>query len=326
MKRWLALAAFFLGAGGAFAQDVRTEIPITQKLGANGRYFYFITLSVGNSPPITALLDSGSTGLMLLPGTIGPQDAQESSRFSSYGYGSGAQFGAVIGHGVMKLGGLQTRGPISMRLVKSVACRETRPACPVAGHTLSDFGFAEEAGMGNVNRARIGVSLGASDADNPLAELGNGVWIIELPRPGDAAPGRVILNPGADDIAGYTRLAVNRETGQVPGCAVNGTGKLSVCGNVLPDTGGNGLTVEARQRPSSFPWADGTPAILALDDARGDKIGMDFTIRHVPGDPAALHWAQGNFPEPRISGSLPFLGFSILFDSHRHEIGFKPRL
>jgi len=33
----------------------------------------------------------------------------------------------------------------------------------------------------------------------------------------------------------------------------------------------------------------------------------------------------GNFPEPRISGSLPFLGFSILFDSHRHEIGFKPR-
>lgn len=318
------MLALLLGVNAA-AQDARTELPITQKLGANGRYYYFIPVSVGGSAPFPALLDTGSSGLMLLPGVIGPGDADESGRRSTYGYGSGSQFTTVLARGVVKLGGLATAKPVTMRLVKAVACRDGRPNCPAAGHSVTDFGFAEESGMGSANRARIGISLGSSDADNPLAELGSGAWIIELPRPGDAAAGRLILNPGAAEMAGFVRLRAARQSGEIAGCVIDQTSKQSVCGNVLLDTGGNGMIVEARQRPASFPWPDGDPAALVMTDDRGAKQAMAFSVKHVPGDPAALHWQQGNMPQARISGSAPFLAYAVLFDSSRHEIGFKPR-
>lgn len=303
----------------------RIEIPITQVSGVNGRSYYYIPLTVGNSPPIKTLLDTGSTGLRLLPGVLGASDAVLTTRASNYGYGTGSQFTGVIARGVVTIGGVQTTEPVAIMLINKVGCRENRPNCPAAGHTAQDFGFGEEGGMAEANRARIGIRLAPSDADNPLAKMGNGIWIVELPRPGDAMPGRLIVNPTDKEIADYTRLRADSETGMLAGCVIGNTDNQKVCGQVLPDTGGNGMIVEARQRPSSFPWPNGTPTVLAVQDDRGKKFGMSFTVKHVPGDPENLHWEQANSPEPRISGSYPFFGFSVLFDSIHHEIGFRPR-
>jgi hypothetical protein len=315
------LNAAILPACGA----ARVEVPISQVQGANGRFYYFISLSVGGSAPIRTLLDTGSTGLRLLPDAIGGGDAVPTGRSSNYGYGTGSQFTGEIAHGVVTIGGAKTTEPVSIMLIDKIGCRENRPDCPAAGLTARDFSFAEEAHMAEPNRARIGIRLAPSDADNPLAKMGDGVWIVELPRPGDTAPGRLILNPLAEEAAVYKRLHVDPETGMTGGCVIDGSGSQRICGHVLPDTGGNGMIVEARQRPSSFPWPNGTLAVLALVDDRDAKFGMSFTVKHVPGDPENLHWQQADPPEPRISGSYPFLGHSVLFDATRHEIGFKPR-
>ncbi|HJS45844.1 MAG TPA: hypothetical protein VJ753_05525 [Rhizomicrobium sp.] len=315
------LNAAILPASGA----ARVEIPISQVLGANGRFYYLISLSVGGSAPVKTLLDTGSTGLRLLPDAIGSGDAVPTRRSSNYGYATGSQFTGTIAHGVVTIGGAKTTEPVSIMLIDKVGCRKNRPNCPAAGLTARDFSFAQEAKMAEPNRARIGIRLASSDADNPLTKMGDGVWIVELPRPGEAAPGRLIVNPTPEEMANYKRLHVDPETGMTAGCVIDGSGSQKICGHVLPDTGGNGMIVEARQRPSSFPWPNGTPAILALVDDRDVKFGMSFTVKHVPGDPENLHWQQGDPPVPRISGSYPFLGHSVLFDANRREIGFKPR-
>jgi hypothetical protein len=315
------ICASFLPVYGA----VRQEIPITQTLGANGRYYYFVPVSVGRSPPFKALLDSGSTGLRLLPGLLVDGDATATSHTSKYGYGTGAQFTGIIARGVVALGDAKTAEPIAIMLIDKVGCAEGGDSCPTAGYTAQNFSFATEAGMSEPNRARIGVGLAPSDADNPLAKMGDGVWIVELPRPGDAKSGRLILNPTAEELSGFTRLQASPETGELLGCVIRSSDSQKVCGQVLPDTGGNGMIVEARQRPASFPWEDGSQAVLGVVDDKGTKFGMAFAVKHILGNSQNLHWQQSGRMVPRISGSLPFFGFSVLFDGPHHEIGFKPR-
>ena len=72
-------------------------------------------------------------------------------------------------------------------------------------------------------------------------------------------------------------------------------------------------------------WPDGTQAVLGLVDGQGVKLGMSFAVKHVPGDPENLHWQQASRTQPRISGSFPFLAFSVLFDNTHHKIGFRHR-
>jgi len=324
MKKFGACAALLLNSALSPALGAeRAEIPITQIQGFNGRAYYFIQVSVGGSTPFRALLDTGSTGLRLLPGAIGDGDAVLTDRTSSYGYGTGSQFTGKIARGVVEIGGLRTTVPVTMMLIDSVGCRSNQPSCPASGHTAEDFDFAEESGIPNPKRARIGISLAKSDADNPLEKFGNGAWIVDLPLPGETAPGRLIINPTPGDEAAFTRLRADPEKGTVKSCVSNHTD--SVCGHFFPDTGGNGLVVRARQRPASFPWPNGASAVLTLQDDRSTDLNIDFTLKHVPGDPANLHWSPGNAPEPVLSGSYPFFKYSILFDAVHHELGFKPR-
>lgn len=321
----LAVTAFLVVSIFPASGGVRQEVPISQVAGANGRYYYFVSVSVGDSQPFRALLDSGSTGLRLLPGLVGSKDVTSTSRHSTYGYGTGSQFDGVIARGIVNFGGAKTTDPVSIMLIDKVGCASPRGGCPAAGHTAQDFSFATEAGMPEPNKARIGIGLGPSDADNPLAKLGDGVWIVELPRLGETMPGRLIINPTAEEVAGFTKLQVSAQTGELGGCVIRVSDSQKICGQVLPDTGGNGMIVEERQRPESFPWPDGTEAVLGLVDGQGVKFGISFAVKHVPGDPENLHWQQADRIQPRISGSLPFLGFSMLFDSAHHEIGFKQR-
>jgi hypothetical protein len=321
----LAVTAFMVVSIFPVSGATRQEVPISQALGANGRYYYFVSVTVGGSQPFNALLDSGSTGLRLLPGIVGNSDVTSTSRHSTYGYGTGSQFDGVIARGVVSLGSAKTAEPVAVMLIDKVGCADARGSCPAAGHTAQDFSFATEAGMAEPNKARIGIGLGPSDADNPLAKIGDGIWIVELPSPGETMPGRLILNPAADEIAGFTKLQVSAETGELGGCVIRVSDSQKICGQVLPDTGGNGMIVEARQRPESFPWPDGTQAVLGVVDEQGEKFGIGFAVKHVPGDSQNLHWQQSGRMQPRISGSLPFLGFSVLFDSAHHEIGFRQR-
>jgi len=311
----LLLALLLTMAPGAMAQEGRVEVPITQVAGGNGRSYYFIPVTVGAGQSFQALLDSGSVGLRLLPGLVAQADVEMTGRQNTYGYATGSVFVGEVARARIGLGGAS--GQVRVQMIQKAGCRADKPDCPVARTGVANFRFGSE-GVGGDQRARIGVGLGAADGiENPLALIGNGQWIIELPRPGDDRPGRLILNPAAAEMSGFTRVPVSRD-GEAPGCVTRADARI--CGRVLPDTGGDGLVVEARQRPGTFPWPDGTVVTLEMGAAK-----IPFQVRHMPGAPEALHWAQGGRPEPRIAGALPLIADAVLFDARAREIGFKPR-
>jgi hypothetical protein len=69
----------------------RLEVPIKQTLLTDGVTRYSISVAIGGSPPIDVMLDTGSTGLRMLPGTVPVSAYTISNRPSVYGYGSGVR-------------------------------------------------------------------------------------------------------------------------------------------------------------------------------------------------------------------------------------------
>jgi hypothetical protein len=316
-------AMLLLSIAGAAAP--RVEIPIRQVSHADGRLAYTFMVSVGGSTPIETTLDSGSTGLRVLPGVLGPDNVQPGDRDSDYSYASGSRFIGTIGHGVVTLGGISTDKPIAIDLISAMRCRDAIPDCPASRTDIASFGFAGDGVPGKGYKAIMGVSLKSADADNPLAAIGDGVWIIELPRPGDNTPGKLILNPAPDDLAGFTRFHLEPDRPTIPGCLLNMDNKTHVCGQVLLDTGQPGMLVTGRERPQSFPWAGGSHAVLAMQDESGAKMATGFTVIQTPDSPYSVHAQEGPIPFYRIAGSAPFFAFTVLFDSKEHVIGLKPR-
>ena len=105
--------------------------------------------------------------------------------------------------------------------------------------------------------AILGVSMRvaqvSSPALNPLDVIGDRRWIIVLPRPGDAAPGKLIINPDEHEMTGYNNFPVtlHRNTpnsgpeltkSQMPGCLDRRASDRDNCQPVPMDTGWrNGL-------------------------------------------------------------------------------------
>jgi hypothetical protein len=177
-------------------------------------------------------------------------------------------------------------------------------------------------------QAILGISLTSPGnlADNPLTALGVHAWIVELPRPGDQTPGRLILNPSMSEQAAYRHFAIN-EHGQIAGCLINHSSNAQICRPVLLDSGASG--VEALIPDVSQPqlWEPGTVASLSLasDDTEASwAIDFESTAIHSPGHVAVL--PQGKAPFPHISaGSLPYYAFSVLYSSGDAWIGLAKR-
>jgi len=323
MRYLLALCLLAIPASAVAAQ--RVEIPIEQVLSPTGRIAYTVTIGVGASPVVQAALDTGSTGLRLLPGAVGPNDVHASDEPSTYSYASGSKFLGTIGHASVSVGGLGTDGPIAVDLISAITCRDDYPGCPASRTDIASFGFNGDGVPGKGFKAIMGVDLRHADADNPLAEIGDGVWIVELPRPGDTSPGKLILNPAPDELAGFTRFHPAPQRTTIPGCLLDTDNSAKVCGEVLLDSGQPGLFVSGRMAPGSFPWPDGAHALLVMEDDRGAKIGAGLTINNAPGSPTALYYRRGPLPIDRIASRTPFFAYAVLFDSKAHEIGLKAR-
>ena len=105
--------------------------------------------------------------------------------------------------------------------------------------------------------------MGRTTIDHPLIAVGARRWIIELPRPGDGAPGRLILNPSDQEVSGFTMLRLvggfrEQDGGglydSVYGCLRNEATRGQVCGPVALDTGAFSVRVLNASLPA---WAEG---------------------------------------------------------------------
>ena len=143
LKEIVVAALVFLLAGipAARAQNpapaIRTEVPIRQLTLSDGTIRYWIPVKVGGKS-VDALLDTGTTGLRMLPGVIsgalttkGPSD-----RISFW---SGTEFSGEVARSTISLGGIS--GLSEFQSIKKVECARGRPSCPAKHASLDNYGI-----------------------------------------------------------------------------------------------------------------------------------------------------------------------------------------
>jgi hypothetical protein len=323
----LALAA----APQARAQPVRSEAEIHQSVLSNGARRYAVAVQVGGTS-LLAALDTGSTGLRILPGVLAPRDVTATPEAETYGYASGSRYEGVVGEAALAIGGAKGRGPV--HLIRSIGCFVYLPHCPASRTTLDKYGIASDGLPDEGFKAILGIDMAPGRVGNPLRFLGAQRWIVDLPRPGEG-PGRLILNPTPEETRGYIMVplaapyAHERGGGlhdAVPGCLSNPAARARACGVVLMDTGAPGLAV-ANASLGAEPWPDGATAALELFDTSGGLAVREALTLGLRDQGTRLTYRRETrvFGVVIYAGIAPYFAYSVLYDPRRQMIGLKPR-
>ncbi|MGZ6040166.1 MAG: hypothetical protein ACXWKR_15965 [Phenylobacterium sp.] len=327
----LLLAVLFAAPAAAQGPPPRSEAPIRQLKLSNGALRYAVPVTVGKTALLVSL-DTGSTGLRILPGALAAGDAAPSDVAEVYGYASGSRYVGVVGRARVAIGGASGTGPV--HLIRSIGCFDYLPGCPASRTTLDRYGIASDGLPGEGFRAILGIDMAQGQVGNPLRFLGARRWIVELPRPGEG-DGRLILNPSDDEVAGYAYAPLSapyaHEAGgglhdAAPGCLVNSASHARVCGPVLMDTGAPWLSV-VNARGAGEPWPEGSPAALEWFDTEGGVTARETLVTGVRDLGTRLTWRD----ETRVHGAViyagiaPYFAYSVLYDPAHRRIGLKAR-
>jgi hypothetical protein len=331
--RLFALSLTLLAAAlpACAAPAARSEAPIRQIALSNGALRYAVPIRVGRTE-LMASLDTGSTGLRILPGVLRPADAVVSAEPETYGYASGSRYEGVVGEATVAVGAAEGTAPV--HLIRTIGCFAYLPRCPASRTTLAQYGIASDGLPGEGFKAIIGIDMAPGRVGNPLRSLGVRRWIVELPRPGEG-DGRLILNPTEAELQGYAMLplaapyAHERGGGlhdTVPGCLSNTTTGARACGVVLMDTGGRGLSI-VNGRLDGEPWPSGSAAALDLFDARGGLAARAALTIGLRDQGTRLVWRRETrvFGVVIYAGIAPYFAYSVLYDAGRQTIGLKAR-
>lgn len=340
-SRAFALAAAVLLPAGPLQAAGRVDVPIHQTVLPDGNPRYSVPVTLGDGAPVEAALDTGSFGLRILKAATAPGQYQATDLHRSYAFGGGAEFKGVLARGVIGVGDARTAGPVLFHLVESVGCVEGRPACAASKVKAADYRIAGDGYPGQGYSAILGLSLrraAAEDsAQNPLTAAGPRSWIVLLPRPGEAAPGHLIIDPDEADRAGFTavklppaaeasggRLAGFADTA-LPGCLIEDNDGQRFCGPSLLDTGAPGLSVATDTVTGPRPWGAGRHARIEIDGA-GGPVSLPFTSGADYASRVVLHPRRGPAGGADLSfGSLPYLTYAVLYDAEAGTVGFKKR-
>jgi hypothetical protein len=333
-----ALVAWGMVWTGAAAAAERIEVPIRQTRVLPRLIHYSIPVSIAGGAPIEAMLDSGSTGLRLLPPAMPAQGLEETDTRTIYSYGIGLKITGKVWEGEVSVGGAETAGAIRIHAISAIGCVPSKPKCPGAKTTIDRFLLGGRGDPEHGYQAIIGVGLAPNAVVNPLAAIGDGVWIITLPKPDTGKPGKLILNPTAEERAGFTMFQLERKDlntpfGQmrgwdahIPGCLANANTKRSFCAPSLLDSGAPGMLAHSNKKSETDGWNSGAPALFAFV-TNGKVIGSDgFLINMQPGSGFNVSERdEGPLERELKMGTLPYFSFDVLYDSKAGMIGLKKR-
>jgi hypothetical protein len=329
MRALLAFLAACIWPLSASAAE-RAEVPIRQSVAQSDTPRYWIELSIAGGPPLRAMLDTGSSGLRVLANVGAPAGATRTDETVRYGYTSGAAFSGPILTAPVTIGSLTTPASFRLHLIEAMTCSASKPQCPVSRTSPEAYRIGGRGTEGFT--AILGTNMGRSNVGTPLSAIAD-VWIIELPRPGSRAPGRLIMNPTPDERAGFERLPLDpvfeRVDGNfhdaVAGCVVSLDGERSICGPTLLDSGAPVIEVSLGAGRTDASWGPGVPAAIAFPTPSGARMVARFVTGRDQPSKLLVHEGQGQ-PRDRISaGSLPFYAFSVLYDPKERILGLKPR-
>jgi hypothetical protein len=337
MMRVLALLGL-MAPGLAFAQQMRSVVPISQSLLPNGDIRYSVPVRVGNSVSLQALLDTGSTGLRVMRNALFNTSYTDTGFASFYEFGGGDKLTGTIGTAVVTVGGVATDDAVPFEVVSQAGCAEFRPACSASMVAAQDYGIGGDGISGQGFQAILGVSLvtegGASYTANPLTHIGARKWIIELPEPGQSADGSLILNPGAADLQGFQMFSltpapsvgVGLDAGWVDslaGCLNDGTNGQNICGPAILDTGSPGVIADIAGGTTAPLWGQNDKVTMSFSSGN-QSLSLPFVADRNPGTGLLQEPAQGNATR-LLDGFLPFFYFDVLYDAADGAIGMRAR-
>ena len=326
----LSLTTAASTATATAAKPARAEIPISRVVMPDGVVRYTVDVKVGSFGPFPALLDTGSTGLLVLT------NAMPAQRFPKVGsfymtFASGEKMTGAISLGTLNIGGLETGGPIRFGAVQSVDCAAFRPKCAAAIVKPADYGIAGDAIAGAGFKAILGIGLDRNLFPNPLTGTGASTWIVKLPNSGTPS-GALILNPTAADLEGFKRYPISRESyhlmgafrASLPGCLTAPDSGLNLCGQVALDTGSPGVFAQVADLPAIASSHTPQRYALSLFDGAGKlEIPIEETWKT-----KRLVFFQRDVRAASVAingGVMPYLSYLIFYDFRNNLVGMKPR-
>jgi len=306
------------------AAQPRTEVPIRRVTLSTGAWRYVVQIALAGTV-MDAGLDSGSTGLRV----IGPlPGVRMDGRRTSYGYNVGTRLDGVMAEAPVSIGEVTGAAPI--QAVTGVGCTEEKPHCPAIQVPFSQYGIQGDGLAGEGFKAILGLDMAPADVPNPLLKLGVRRWIIELPRPGDAGPGRLILNPTDQELDGFIRFHLTPKPNPrsplhdaIPACLLNQQTKATICGQGVLDTGAPGIRVVTERLQAV--WPDGTKGLMAFYDGDKPRTSLAFTVG-LHSEASRMTTEARDVRMARLFlGVTPYFAYDVLYDADSGEVGLKPR-
>ena len=309
----------------------RIEIPISRTVMSSGSVRYWVPVTIGGIGPIRALLDTGSTGLLVLNRALAGKGFPKAGSFV-YSFDSNEVLSGTINQARVSVGDLKSDGAVRFGVVRKTKCAPKKPKCPIDVLKPGDYGIGGDGTVGEGFDAIIGIGLDHILIANPLVAAGAGDWIVTLPQPGIAGNGAIVVNPTTADLAGFRRYKIPKESlrllgafrAALPGCLATADGALNVCGQIGLDTGSPKVYAKIATVP---PLAESTkPRRYTLQMSEGEgkvEIPVDETVRFRR---LVYFDATPKQKTPLINaGVFPYFDYQVFYDFRNNEIGLKKR-
>lgn len=304
----------------------RVVVPIYQVVLHNDDIRYWIPITIGHTR-LKGMLDTGSTGIRILPGSTHQGDFTATNQKSTYGYGSGVRLKGVIANATVSVGSFRGNTPIHIHAVQTVGCYPNKPNCPASHVSQQDYRIGGDGVSGQGFKAIVGVSLKQAGVVNPLPANGVRTWIIILPKPGDSKPGMLILNPDKADLNGFTTFQIARASGAydgIPGCLTAVRTNRQICGLTLFDSGKPAITVNLQPNGQRFRFRAGDAARFNFGSST-TLPSMTFSVTARGAAHIRVSPSKNGRQNMIYAGIIPYINYSVFYDSDHEVIGLKSR-
>jgi len=310
----------------------RIVIPIERSvIPPNGLVRYWVPVTIGGIGPIRALLDTGSTGLLVLDTGLEGKSFPMVGRFD-YGFDSGENLAGTIAQAKLAIGDLRSAGPVRIGIVRRAKCLKDKPKCLAASPNLQDYTIGGDGKPGSGFKALIGIALDHILIANPLFALGASRWIVALPQPGSPGPGALIVNPNDTDLLGFRRYPIGRQAqrlhgamrASLPGCLAAPAASFELCGQIGLDTGAPNVYVKVATLPqiASAPGPQRYSLGLSVGEAK-----LEIPVEESRATGRLVYFERTERLDAPVinAGVFPYFSYLVLYDFAANEIGFKQR-
>jgi hypothetical protein len=313
-------------AGVAQERAPRSVVPIREVVIPDGGGVRYTVIMTVNRVPVQVGLDTGSTGLRLLPRAVKRARVVPGEQPEQYSYDSGVLLQGRRATARVAFG--SASAPVTIQAIDQVACTRAKPHCPASRVPAASYGLMGSGRAGAGFRAIVGIRLRDGRIPNPMAALGIRRWIVHLPQRGQGH-GALILNPDARDMAGFVTLqpGAGGENDKIGACLMTLRSPADrVCGPTLLDTGAPGLVIANARPPRS--WAANVLARIGFIPAAGGPVPAVLfrTGDHANGGSATFRPRTTSTHAEISAGTLPFYAYDVLFDGKRGTIALRPNL